>query len=166
MMIAIGEIVAAHGLRGEVRVQPHTDFPERFHDLETVWLILPNGNKRLYHVHCVKMHETKQLVILQFDEVRGQAKAKSLVGAVLQVDDEQAVSLPEGTYFEHDIIGLQVTTTDGRHLGPVTEILHTGANDVYVTDGALIPAIADVIREIDIAGGRILVEAIPGLIEE
>jgi len=165
-MIAIGEIVAAHGLDGEVRVQPHTDFPERFSRLDSVWVTPPGQSRRQYHIQRARMHETKLLVIIRFDEVRSQYKARSLVGSVIEVEDDQAVKLPEGTYFEHDIIGLNVETSDGQQLGPITEILHTGANDVYVTAACLIPAIPDVIIEIDIERGRMLVEAVPGLLDE
>ena len=98
--------------------------------------------------------------------VTSREAAKALVGATIEIDSRQAVALPENTYFEHDIVGLNVVTTSGRELGPISEILRTGANDVYVTPSCLIPAIEDVVREIDLEAGQMTIEAVPGLLAE
>lgn len=163
--VAIGEVVGAYGLRGEVRVQPLTDFPDRFGRLHHVWVRMPDGTRMTRRVLSSRPHETKGLVVLRLKGVASREAARALVGAVLEVPDAEAVPLPEGVFFEHDIVGLRVVTTDGRELGPVSEVLHTGANDVYVTPTCLVPAIADVIREVDIAGGRMVIEAVPGLLD-
>lgn len=162
----IGEIVAIHGLYGEVRVQPLTDFPERFAELKQLWVRMPKGQAVRYTVNSVKRHETKSLMILGLGGLKDRQSAAKLIGGILEIDAEDVVELPQDTYFEHDILGLQVVTTDGRDLGRIEDILRTGANDVYVTPVCLIPAIADVVKSIDIAGGKVVIEPIPGLLEE
>ena len=81
---------------------------------------------------------------------------------------EEAADLPEGSFYHHQIIGLAVRTTDGRDLGTLSDIIETGSNDVYVVTGpdgeALIPAIPDVVQDVDISGGIITVEPVPGLL--
>ena len=164
--LIIGEIVAAHGLAGDVRVQPLTDFPERFHELGEVWVAPKSGEPTRRRITRTKRHETKGLLILQFAGAGTREHADKLVGAFIEIEADKAKDLPEGTYFEHDIVGLRVITPDGQDLGRITEILHTGANDVYVTRRCLIPAIEDVVKEVDLAAGKMVIEAIPGLLEE
>ena len=105
--------------------------------------------------------------VVQLVGVNSAEAAAALRGALLYVPTEQAVR-PRGQHFWHEIEGLRVETEDGRGLGIVTEVMRTGANDVYVVDGAggelLIPAIADVVREIDVRAGRIVVRLLPGLL--
>ena len=165
-MLTIGSIVAAHGLHGDVRVQPLTDCPTRFDDLDEVWLATPQRGRKRYEIKRAHAHGTRALIVLKLEGVNARPAALELVGATLEIDDEQAVELPEGTYFEHDIIGLSVVTTEGRALGEITEILHTGANDVYVTPECLIPAIPDVVSHIDIEGGTVTIVAVPGLLDD
>lgn len=99
--------------------------------------------------------------------IEDRTAAEQLRGALLQVPLEQAVSLPPGSYYWHQILGLQVIERGGRVLGTVNEILTTGSNDVYVVRSGerelLLPAIRDVIREIDLERGVIVVELLPGL---
>jgi 16S rRNA processing protein RimM len=165
-MLTIGEIVAAHGLRGGLRIQPHTDFPERFAELTRVWIARPDGTRRQYDVRRTQIHETHAQVILGLRGITSRNAAQEFIGCTVEIEDNEAVALPDGTYFEHDIIGLEVVTTGGLALGKITEILRTGANDVYVTPKALIPAIPDVVKEVDLAGRRMVIEAVPGLLEE
>lgn len=165
-MLAIGEIVAVHGLHGQVRVTPLTDFPERFRLLDTVSLSRPEGTAVQYRIQSVNWRTGKGQLLLSFQGVRNRAQAAALVGSFIEIEDDQAVELPEDTYFEHDIIGLSVITTDGRELGKVTEVLRTGANDVYVTAQCLIPAIRDVVQEIDLTAGTMTIIAVPGLLDE
>jgi len=158
--------VAAHGLRGEVRCALHTDFPDRFTPGLRLWVV-PRGKEPWpSRVRRARWHESKALLILALEGVQGRDQARELTGAMLEVDERDAVPLPEGVYYEHQIIGLRVVSTDGRDLGTVQDILHTGANDVYETPVCLIPAIADVVQEIDVERGQIVVKIIPGLLGE
>ena len=91
-----------------------------------------------------------------------------LFGELLYIHRDSATRLPRGSYYEHDVVGLRVETGKGRVLGEVAEILRTGANDVYVVRGELgeilIPAIGHVVKRVDVPGGRIVVELMPGLL--
>lgn len=94
--------------------------------------------------------------------------SETLRGKLLEVSEADLMALPPDTYFHHQIVGLSVVTTDGRELGAVAEILQTGSNDVYVVQGEreyLIPAIGDVIKEVDLATGRLVLDPIPGLLD-
>lgn len=158
--------MAAHGLYGEVRCVLHTDFPDRFQPGLKLWIV-PRGQEPWQSkVRRARWHETKALLILSLEGVQGREQARALAGAMLEVDEEDAVPLPEGVFYEHQIIGLRVVSTDGRDLGTVREILHTGANDVYETPVCLIPAIPDVVQEIDVERGQIVIKIIPGLLGE
>lgn len=92
---------------------------------------------------------------------------KELVGQQLTVPETAVPDLPEGEYFHYQIVGLQVLTEEGEDLGKVSEILETGSNDVYVTMGdageLLIPALADVIREVRLSDGVMVVNLPDGL---
>lgn len=156
-MISIGKIVAPHGVRGDVRVIPLTDFPERFQILKKVY----TDNGILLDVEHAKQH--KQFILLKLRGYNSINDVEKLRNRILQVERKDAFPLPEGHYYQFDIIGLAVQTVDGEHLGIVTDILETGSNDVYVTekeDGKplLIPAIKDVVKTIDLKAGIMVVK--------
>ena len=106
-------------------------------------------------------------VILKLAGIDDRTAAEAMRGALVRVPIEQAVELPPGSYFWHEIVGLRVQDTRGRALGTVAEVLATGSNDVYVVRSAegelLLPAIKDVVRAIDREHGVMTVELIPGL---
>ncbi|MBN1994611.1 MAG: 16S rRNA processing protein RimM [Anaerolineae bacterium] len=163
--LAIGKVVRAHGLRGEVSIAVLTEFPERFKTTEWVYL----GDQfeaTAYRLESFRWH--KQNVLLTLAGVTDRTQAEQLKGQFVQVPVEQAVPLPEDAYYFYQLIGLDVVTIAGQHLGIVTDIVETGANDVYVVehDGQeiLLPAIADVVKSIDLETGQMVVEVIEGLI--
>lgn len=108
-------------------------------------------------------------MILRLQDVESREDAQALRGVELWVPRAEATPLPPGQFYHDDIIGLQVQTADGALLGVVSDILVTGANDVYVVDGdegeILIPAIADVVVGIEVDQGRIIVNPMPGMLE-
>ncbi len=163
-------MVGAHGLRGEVRVLPHTDFPEQLAQRRELWLE-HRGRGRLCPVERGRWHPAKGEVLLKLAGYDDRTAAEALQGAALKIRPSDAVKLPEGEYYHWEIIGLEVVTTSGRYVGHVSDIMRTGANDVYVVspaDGAkeaLIPAVADVITEVNREAGRIVIEPMPGLLE-
>ena len=154
--VVIGKAGAPHGLRGEVRVIPLTDFPERFESLREVFI-----GERVFHVEHVHYH--RQFVLLTLAECTSREAAAKLTGGLLRVAREDAAPLAEGEFYTFDIIGLAVRDMAGERLGEVTNVRKTGSNDVYVVkkpDGAelLVPALKKVVREIDIAGGFLRVD--------
>ncbi|MBI1878550.1 MAG: 16S rRNA processing protein RimM [Chloroflexi bacterium] len=163
--LAIGRIVKAHGLRGEVSITVLTEFPERFETTEWVYL----GNEfeaTAYRVESYRWH--RQNILLTLAGVTDRTQAEMLRGQFVQVPLEEAVPLPEGSYYLYQLIGLEVKSIAGEFLGVIRDIVETGANDVYVVekDGQqiLLPAIPDVVKTVDIANGAMVVQVIDGLI--
>ena len=154
--VAIGRVGPPHGLKGQVRVEPLTDVPERFARLDKVSLELPDGKRRPAVVESASADGARVLVKLRGVDDRD--AARELSGAYILIPREQAVELLEGRYFIDDILGLEVVTASGESLGRVVEVLRTGANDVYATDRAMIPATREVVRKIDIAAGVMVVD--------
>ena len=154
--VVIGTVTAPFGLRGEVKVRPETDYPERFYDLDEVGLRSPDGRSERLKVESVRFHKKAALVKFKgFDDIDA---ADKLRGWDLVVPESETVDLPEDEFFIHDIVGLRVYTVDGRELGEITEVVRGPANDAYVVGETLIPALKSVVREVDIAGRRMVVD--------
>ena len=150
--IVIGRVGAPHGIAGDVRVIPLTDFPERFARLREVMV----GDELL---HIVRMKEQGKNFLMQFREYPVREEAQRLTGRLLTVARTDAAPLEEGEYYVFDIVGLSVYDEAGTLLGTVENVIRTGSNDVYAVraeDGRelLIPALRSVVRRIDLAGGR------------
>ncbi|MEG6615313.1 ribosome maturation factor RimM [Peptococcaceae bacterium 1198_IL3148] len=165
--ITIGEIVNTQGIKGEVRVLPQTDFPERFKELNEV-LIYHQNQRFTYQITSARQH--KQFIIIKFAEVTDMNGAEKLKGALMQITPDQLVSLPKDNYYIFEIVGLDVYTTAGEKLGSLKQVLKTGANDVYVVKpptGAdiLVPALKQVVKEINIEANRMVVELPEGLLD-
>jgi len=159
--LLIGEITSPQGLKGEVRVYPHTDFPERFSELHRVGVQCGAASIRVLAIEKVRV--AGNVIILKLEGTDSRDDAERLRGARLLISASQAVKLGEDEYYHHQLLGLEVVTTAGESLGPITAIWPTGANDVYETPLALIPAVKEFVLEVDIDNGRMLVEARPGL---
>lgn len=153
--LVIGRVTGPFGTRGEVRVRAETDFPERFRELGDVCLELPNGEERMVRVAGARL--TAKGILVKLDGYDDRGSAEGLRRALLKVKPSMAAPLPEGSYWVHELIGLRAVTEDGRDLGEITEVLRSPANDVYVTESAMIPAVHEVVREIDLEKGRMIV---------
>jgi len=156
-LIIIGKIVAPHGVRGDVRVIPLTDYPERFYGLKKV--LLDDGKT----LNVQEARAYNQQILMKFAGLDDRTAVDALKGKLLKVAKKDVVKLPEGHYFIFDIIGLSVFDEAGACLGAITDVLNTGSNDVYITEQEgkkplLIPAIKDVVKTIDVPGGRIIVK--------
>lgn len=156
-------VVKPHGLYGGVWVDLNTDFPERLPEWPHLELVDRGGARevRVEYVHGI----TGGRCIVKFENVEDRDQAEALRGATLRGPRDEVPPLPEGEYYDFQIIGLRVVTTEGRDLGRVREILRTGANDIFETDEALIPAVDEFICEIDLERGEIVVEEVPGLLD-
>lgn len=143
-----------------------TDSPERFERLDAVYV--GEDNPRRVEIDSVRYHQG--VVLLRLDGYPTRTEAESLRGELLQVPISEAVPLEEGEYFLYQLLGTQVFTNDGRLIGRLIEILETGANNVFVVESAqrqiLLPDIPEVIKEIDIEKGRLVIDPIPGLIDD
>ena len=157
----LARIAKPHGLTGEVSVQVFTDFPERMAGSE-VFVDGPGGD-RLIRVETVR-GLTGSRAILKLEGVADRDQAEKLRDSVLNVSRDRIPELPEGQYYDFQIVGLRVVTADGRDLGRITEVLRTGANDVYLTDQVLVPAVDRFIRSIDLERGAMVVEGLDELL--
>lgn len=166
--ITVGEIAAPFGVRGEVKVIPYTDFPERFEKTRKLFL---NKDGLLQQVCIDRAILREKDVILKIKGIDTPEEAAEYRRALLQIPRDEVWPLPADSYYRFQIIGLTVTTADGVALGRVADILETGSNDVYVVrdNGKreyLIPALRDVIKDIDLEKGLMVIQPLPGLLEE
>ena len=161
----LGQIVNTFGIKGFVKVVPYTEDITKFEQLNKVFLV-KNNNKKEYEIEEVKYH--KNFVLIKFKNINTVEDAENLRNCYIQIDRETLGEPDEGTYYIADLIGLDVYSDDGNLLGILEDIYNTGSNDIYVVkdkDGRqiLLPAISDVIKEINIADKKILVHLINGL---
>ena len=160
--LIVGRILAPWGIRGEVKVEVLTDFPERFAPQKVVYL-----NTRPLEIESCRPH--KQQLVVKLATIDSVEDAEKLRGQDLTIPRSELSRLPEGQYYTFQIIGLKVVTTEGELLGHITEIMTTGSNDVYIVEGKrgeiLIPAIEDVVKSIDLKKGKVVIEAIKGLLD-
>ena len=164
--LRVGVITTTHGIRGEVKVFPTTDDPQRFLDLKRIFLDTGKDTLPL-EIEGVKFF--KKLVILKFKGIDNINDIEKYRGKDLLILREDAVKLEEGEYFIFDLIDSEVFLEDGSKLGVLTEIMATGANDVYVVQTpegkeVLIPSIKDCILDIDAENKRITVHLLNGMI--
>jgi len=163
--VLLAEIVKPHGLHGEVTVQLHTDFPERLVEAHGVLIRgARDGRVRRMRVASIRPMAGGR-ALMKLAGVDDVAEAGKLRGCSVLLDRQDVPPPPEGAYYDFQIVGLRVVTTAGREVGRVIEVIRTGANDVYATEHALIPAADDVIKSIDLERGEILIEEVAGLLE-
>lgn len=164
----IGKIVNTHGIRGELKIIPLTDDITRYKKLE--WIYIDVNNKlQKYIVEGVKFH--KQNVLLKLKDVDDMNTAESLKNSFIKIPRELAIKLPKDSYFICDIIGCEVFEENDNFLGKVVDVIETGSNDVYVVKNdkkkeILIPAIKDVVLNVNIEDGKIVVRLLEGLIDD
>jgi 16S rRNA processing protein RimM len=156
--------MGAFGPRGDVRVQPFSDQPGRFQKIKRVFI-----GPELLPARILGRAVHGLGITLRLDSVTTREHAKLLFGALLYVPEVEAVKLPPGEYFVHQLIGSSVVTDTGEDLGKISEILRTGSNDVYVVRGdrgeVLIPSIPDVVQTVDVMARRVTVTPMPGLLD-
>ncbi len=165
-LVSIGRIVKSRGVKGEFIVLPLTFSLERFDDVSRVYIRLGDETREFTLEYSKPYGRT---IIMKLLEINSPEDARRLQGRDLMVPEEESPPLPEGVYYYYQIIGLKVFTVDGEYIGRVTDIIETGSNDVYVVrDGDkeyLIPAVRDVIRDIDLQNRRIIISPEAGLLE-
>ena len=164
--LEIGQIVNTFGIKGFVKVNPFVDNISRFDDLKKVYIKKQKTIKE-FEVEEVKYH--KNMVLVKFRGIDKVEEAESLRNSYLEVDRENAIDLEEGEYFIADLLGLDIITDEGKILGKLEDIFNTGSNDIYVVkDEAgkqiLLPAISEVIKEINLEEKKIVVHLLEGLI--
>ena len=164
--LEIGQIVNTFGIKGLVKVKPYTDDINRFDNLKNVY-VETNKSKKQYEIEEVKYH--KDMVLIKFKGIDKIEDAEMLRNAYLKVDRKDEPELQEGTYYIVDLLGLEVYSDEGNLLGKVDDIFNNGSTDIYVIKDELgkqllLPAISDVIKQINLKEKKIVVHIINGLL--
>lgn len=163
-IIAVGKIIGAHGLRGEVRLAPYASLDGA--EWNTVYVRTGKADRPVKVVH---VRANKELLILELQGFGDRSAAETLAGSELCMKKGDLPELAEDEYYHADLLGAAVFTDDGRDLGRVVEIIPTGGNDVLEVRGplgtVLIPAIEDVVLEVDMGKARIVVHLLEGLLD-
>lgn len=165
----VGKIVNTHGILGEVRVISSTDFPEERYAIGSKLGLFMSGDKTPKYLTIASHRQHKTFDLLTFDHHPYLQDVEKYRDGVLRVSEDQLNELEEGVYYYHEIVDCVVVTVDGTEIGKVTEILATGANDVWTVTPdkgkqQYIPYIDDVVKEIDIVNKKIIIDAIEGLL--
>jgi len=155
--LVIGEFVGVHGVRGEVRLRPLTEFPERIPRLKELRIRFPNGREASYRLLGARLHQT--LYLLRLEGVATRDEAEALRGAAALISLEDAVRLPPGRYYHHQLLGLRVLTPEGEELGRIREVLEGPSNDIYVAGRYLIPATHDAVERLSPEEGVLVVRS-------
>ncbi|MCM3205142.1 ribosome maturation factor RimM [Paenibacillus illinoisensis] len=164
----VGKIVNTHGIRGELKIMPLTDFPEvRFAKNAELYLFTPENHPVLVHVESARLH--KNMYIVRLKEYGNINEVEKFKGGIAKVSKENLAELEENEYYFHQIVGCTVVTEEGENLGTISEILTPGANDVWVvktTAGKeiLLPVIDDVVLDVDVNEKLVKVHLMEGLL--
>jgi 16S rRNA processing protein RimM len=166
LFILVGILRRPHGLKGEALVSLQTDFPDRLQKGLRLYL---GEDHQPVTIRSRRQHNDG--LLMAFDELADKTSLEDLHNVPLFVHKDEAPALPVGQYYQHQLLGLNVVTEDGKLLGKVIEILDTTANAVYVVRPEtgreiLLPSIADVVRAIDLKNARMIVRLLPGMVEE
>jgi 16S rRNA processing protein RimM len=166
-LIPIGKVLGPHGIRGQLRVLPYSGDSASITSLRTVLLRTPGGSYDSYEIAHTVVHKKHVLVTLKgFDNIN---QVLSLAGREVFIRRDQFPQLPAGEYYWCDLIGLVVKTEAGETLGELVDIFETGSNDVYVVKAGareiLIPATEEVVLDVDLDAGRMIVRPPGGLLD-
>ena len=167
-LLRVGVLASTHGVHGEVKVYPTTDSLERFRSLKETVLLTSRGEKRPLSVEGVKFF--KQFAILKFAGIDTIEEVQKYRGCDLMVTRENAQPLAEGEYYIGDLLGLSVLADTGETLGTLTDVLQTGANDVYVVKRPggrelLLPVIKECILDVNLEKGQVTAHLMEGLLD-
>jgi 16S rRNA processing protein RimM len=164
--LEIGQIVNTNGLKGFLKVKPLTDDITRFEELETVYI---QKAKELIEFKIQEVKYVKNMVLLKLEGIDDITEAEKYKNFYIKINRKDAVELDEDSYFIIDIIGCEVFTEENQKLGKVVDVFPTGSNDVYTVKNEegkeiLLPAIADVIKDVDVKNKKIVIHLMEGLI--
>lgn len=164
----IGKVVAFFGVHGELKVRSLTDIPDRFAELEAVYL---GPDHVRYRITAVRPYKG-DMILLKLAGIEDANAAEAFRNFDIAIPLSQLAKLPPDSYYQHDIIGLQVYTLNGHNIGKVADIMVTGSNDVYIIKSAidgkqiLIPATKEVIKQVDLIRQMMYIEPIAGLLDD
>lgn len=170
--ITVGVIANTHGLRGDVKVLPRTDFPKKRFRKGSILHVREPGQSSVAVLEVAEAKPHQQFWLVRFVGCPTISDVERFKGMELCVASDQLAKLPAGTYYVHELIGLKVVDEEGNDLGVLTDVLMPGANDVYVVrkpgrkEDLLLPAIPDCILSVDLERHIMRVHLLPGLLDE
>ncbi|HOK49529.1 MAG TPA: ribosome maturation factor RimM [Sedimentibacter sp.] len=162
--IKVGKIVKTHGVKGYVKCIPMTDDLERFQELKYVYTEKDHKKRTIYDVWY-----QKGMVYLKLEAIDDMDTAEKFKDTYISILEDQLRELPEDSYYLFDLEGMDVYSTEGEHMGKISEIYQTGANDVYEVKSKdrkfLIPAVKGVVKSVDVQEKKMIINVIEGLLE-
>lgn len=162
--IKVGKIVNTHGVKGCLKCYPLTDYMERFEELEYVFTEKDNKKRKIKNVWY-----RKGMVYITLENIDNMTLAETFKDTYISILEDQLRELPEDSYYLFDLQGMEVYSTDGEYIGKIDTIYQTGANDVYeIINGNksfLIPAVKDIVKEVDVKNKKMVINVIEGLLE-
>jgi len=165
-LVAVGRIVAAHGLKGEVKAVALTDSPERLREIRSVF-VSREGSAGAELVKIASVRENGRQWLVKLDGVDDRTGAEALRGAWLSIPGSDRRNPPEGAYYPDQLAGLRVETETGEAVGTVSDVLRTGAQDLLAVDREgreiLIPMVKALIKRVDLDSGKVVIDSIEGL---
>ncbi|MEN6325550.1 MAG: ribosome maturation factor RimM [Syntrophomonas sp.] len=166
-LISVGRIAGTYGYAGIVKVMPLTDFPERFKNMTKVKV---QTRDEIYEFDIESVKPYKEGYLFKFSGIDSREVAREYQNAYLKIDESELNPLPEGYYYHFQLQGMEVYDEAKGKLGVLKEVLETGANDVYVVSSPqygeiLIPAIKEVILDVDVQTKTMKIRLLPGLID-
>jgi len=167
--LLIGEVLRPHGVAGELRVRVLTDYPERIVELDQIYLGTSPTSRKIKPHKLEKMRMHKGYALLKLARIDDRNLADRLRGLYVMVHIDEAIPLEDDEIYLYQLIGMRVQTTDGEDLGKITDVLETGANDVYIVNGGrygevLVPVTDETLIETDEINGIITVQLPDGLL--
>ncbi len=167
-LLEIGQIVNSYGIKGFLKVVPYTDDITRFDNLKTIYI---EKNKKLEEMQIEEVKYHNKLVLLKLKGIDDINDTLQYKNCYIKIDRKDAVELPKNSYFIVDLIGMEVYTEDGNLIGTLVDVFPTGSNDVYVIKDKigkqiLLPAIRDVIKDVQVESKKMVVHLIEGLGED
>ncbi len=161
--VVIGQAGQPFGIKGEIKIRPYTESPEAFERSGVLYF-----DETPYQVLRVRVHKGAVLALLE--GIRSPEQAKTLSGCLVKTDPENLPPKGEDEFYWYELIGMRVSTTDGRDLGLVVGVIPTGAHDVLTIEGpfgeVLLPMIEDVLKEVNTESREMIVEPLEGLIPD
>lgn len=166
--VLAAQVAGAHGVTGNVRLRPLGAAEGASASLRAGQIVrvalTPEDSGRRLTLNSLRRGHVKGAWIGHFKEIRDRTEAEALIGASLYIKETERPALPEGEYYVDQLLGLTMETDTGQPLGRLTDVLHSPANDVYVSDtGVMVPAVAEFILNVNLEAGRITVRDVPGL---
>jgi 16S rRNA processing protein RimM len=166
-LLLMGKVVRPHGVEGALRIKSYAQSEESFLSAGTVFLRSSSGQTWEYVVSSVRPH--KNILLLKLEGLNTLEEAEKYRGAAILIKRDALPQEGDEEYFWHELIGLQVYLSGGEYVGTIKHILPTGSNDIYVVQEGkkevLIPAIHDVVKEIDLINNRMIISEVEGLLD-